>query len=586
MLPPDVDAAKRLRIERQMLDLLIAGMRQALVTSIVIGPVLTTWLTLPHIGVLRATLPLALLLCFGVERAFFLRRMARQRALGDDAPRRWAWGIGGRLFLGAWVVVLWFHFAVGSGNRLLISEMVALLTILAAGGAALFASWPPVMWAVVSTLLLGMAARLALLGEPEHLVELVFCLVLWLVLVSASLRTARTLLGEALALLRNEDLVRALRDKHAQAEAAHAAKSRFFAAANHDLRQPLQAMALYLSVLRSPASSTPLDASDEADILARMQQCMAGMDQMLLSLLEVSRLEGGQLVPTPRDFALQTLFERLARTHEATARQKQLRLRVRPTRAWVHTDPALLERALSNLLVNALRYTERGGVLLVARQRGGQVRVQVVDTGIGIAEAAQALVFEEFVQLNNPQRDPAQGHGLGLATVRRLAQLLNLDVRLRSRPGRGSNFTLGVPAAQAQSEPAPTTASDAANRLHGQVLVVEDNALARDALTRQLTAWGLRVQAVADGEAACQAMRHHRFDAVLSDWRLPEPLDGVAVLREARRLLPQLRLGLLLTGEDAQRLRQLSPDFAVLRKPLRPLQLRTLLQRHLGRAAP
>lgn len=578
MVPPGVDDAKRLQIERQMLDSLAEGMRQVLVTSIVIGPLLTAWLTQPHIGTFRAMALLLLLLAFGVERVFLLRRMARERALRDDAPRRWARAIGWRLVLGAIVVLVWFHFSVESGNHILILQMLALLTILAAGGAALFASWPPVMWAVTSALLLGIAARLAVLGDPERMVEAVFCCVLWVVLVSANLRTARTLHQEALTRLRNEDLVRELHDKHAQAEAANAAKSRFFAAASHDLRQPLQAMGLYLSVLQPRIGQRESDD----DTLARMHQCMAALDHMLESLLDFSRIDSGQLTPAPRVFALQRLFKQLANMHEAVARQKQLQLRVRPTGAWVRTDPVLLERILSNLLANALRYTPRGGVLLAARRRGDTLRVCVVDTGVGIPEEARELIYEEFVQLNNPGRNPELGHGLGLATVKRIAALLGHGLGLRSRVNRGSTFMLDVPMAQAGGAPAPDAPPNTPQRLHGRVLVVEDNALARDALVRLLTGWGLQVDTAGSSEAACAAIAQAPFDAVLSDWRLPGKADGLAVLHEARAQLPRLKLGLLITGEDIQSLRQLSPEFPVLRKPLRPLRLRTLLARHLA----
>lgn len=583
MVPPDVDQHKRLQIERQMLSMLIAGMRQMMPIWIVVGPVLTTWLTWPHIGTVRAIAPLLVLLVFGVERGFLLRRIARERARGDDTPRRWANAIGWRLVLGSFVVLVWFHFVVQSGRGILISQMVALLTVLAAGGAALFTSWPPIMWGVVSSLLLGMAARLALHGDPERLVEAVFCVVLWVVVVSASLRSARILRNDALTRLRNEELLRELHEKHAQAEAANAAKARFFAAASHDLRQPLQAMGLYLGLL--PPRGEHGDPGDQRDTLGRMRQCMAALNQILDSLLDFSRIDLDRLAPAPRAIALQPLLDRLAGMYQAVARQKGLRLRVRPTSAWVHTDPALLERALSNLLANALRYTAGGGVLLAARRRGDCWRICVVDTGVGIPEHAQASIYEEFVQLGNPERDPERGHGLGLATVQRLAALLRHPLSLRSRVGRGSSFMLDVPAAapeQAPAQaPAPHQLPELSTRLRGRVLVVEDNALVRDALVRQLGGWGLEVQAVNSGEAALAAIAQTAFDAVLSDWRLPGAVDGIAVLRQARAGQPQLRLGLLITGEDSALLSQLKPEFPVLRKPLRPLRLRTLLSRSL-----
>lgn len=590
MTPPGLDDDKRLQLERRMLDLLIGGVRQVLLTSIIIGPLLTTWLIWPQVGPLKSLVLLALLLALGAERVLLLRRIARERAMRDDNPRRWATAIGWRVLLGGIVILVGFYFVVESGDRILISQMLALLTILAAGGAALFSSWPPVMWAVISVLLPGMAVQLFMLGDPERMVEGVFCIVLWLVLVSACLRSARALHSEALTRLQNEDLLRALHERNAQVEEANAAKSRFFAAANHDLRQPLQAMSLYLGVLQ-PTRSQAANADDQqAATLARLRQCMAALDGLVVSLLDFSRLEAGQVKPEPRAVPLQPLLDRLAGMYEAVARQKDLQLRVRPTAAWARTDPVLLERALANLLANAIRYTHSGGVLLGVRRRGGALCVCVVDTGIGIPEHARDAIYEEFVQLNNPVRDAVQGHGLGLSTVRRIAMLLEHPLDLRSREGRGSIFTLHMPEADpSHALGAMPAAPEPSTRLQGHVLVVEDNALVRDALVQQLTGWGLVVQAAHDGEqamaaiAAAAAGNAHggAFDIVLSDWRLPGPVDGLAVLRQAHAHLPELRLGLLITGEDEALLSQLSPEFPVLRKPLRPLRLRTLLTRHL-----
>lgn len=580
MVPPGLAATRRLALEHQMLELLLRGSRFVLLSSTIIGPLLAVWLTLPYIGVTKAWGVAALLFAISLERVFFLSR-ARERARHHDVPARWAHALAWRAGLSSVIIAVWFHFVVEAGDEVLVSQMLALLTILAAGAAAQFSCWPPVMWAVVSPLLLGMTLQMALMSDVDRRVEAVFCFVLWMVLVSGSLRSARTLHRDALTRLENEDLMRELHDKHAQAEAANAAKSRFFAAANHDLRQPLQAMALYLNLLQPRGGGKHADD----DILTRMRQCMRALDHLLASLLDFSRMDSGQITPERRAIPLQPLFEQLAGMHEAMARQNQLQLRVHATTAWAHTDPVLLERAVSNLLANALRYTEQGGVLLGARRRGSHVCICVVDTGVGIPEDAREIIYEEFVQLHNPGRDAELGHGLGLATVRRIATLLGHRLDLRSRVGKGSIFTLALPAAAPESTPAPgyrTASTDVpAPPLRGKVLVVEDNAVVRDALVQQLTGWGLQVQTAGTGEAACAAISRHTYDAVLSDWRLPGSVDGLAVLRAARARLPQLRLSLLITGEDTHLLEQLSPEFPVLRKPLRPLRLRTMLARHL-----
>lgn len=566
----NLPAGQRQQLERQMLDLLMRGMRQILLTSALVGPLLVLWLTWPQLGTLRALGPALLLLAISGERLLLLRRVQREpkwdtRRLG----RALVW----RSTLSGVVIALWCHFVIAADTGSLVAYVLALVAILSAGAAAQFASWPPVMWAAITPMLLGISLLLLWAGGASNGVGAAFAFFLWLVLSMASLRFARTLHSEALARLHNEELMSELRDKRRQAELANAAKSRFFAAASHDLRQPLQAMALYLGLLRA--------GHDDAQTLERVQQCMDALDRLLEDLLDLSRLDSGLLVATPQAVALQALLERQADMHQAMARDKGLQLRVRPTQAWARTDPVLLERALSNLLANAIRHTERGGVLLGVRPCGAHWRVCVWDTGVGIAEHDQESVFEEFVQLDNPERNPERGYGLGLPTVRRIAALLGHALHLRSVPGRGSQFCLQLPQAQPDEHSAPAIASAPSDQLTGRVLVVEDNALVRAALVQLLQNWGLQVCEASDARAASAAMHQQAFDVVLSDWRLPGPHDGLAVLRQAQAQLPQLRLGALITGEDLGQLPPALADFVVLRKPLRPLRLRSLLTRHL-----
>ncbi|MBL8335107.1 MAG: response regulator, partial [Rubrivivax sp.] len=268
-----------------------------------------------------------------------------------------------------------------------------------------------------------------------------------------------------------------------------------------------------------------------------------------------------------------------------------LRLRVRaPAEAWALTDAVHLERVLGNLVANALRYTPAGGVLLAVRRRGAQWCVQVWDTGMGIAPESQAAVFDEFVQLGNPQRDVNQGVGLGLATVRRLCALLEHPLALRSRVGRGSVFTISVPACErpAQTDTGEGAGSAPSEPLRGRVLVVEDNADVRESLARMLRHWGLDCQACADGAEALacwQALPAGlRFDVVLSDWRLPGDLNGTRVI-EALRREPGAEACrfVLITGETEDSIGPVPAGVQVLRKPLRPIRLRALLGTMLAR---
>lgn len=360
-----------------------------------------------------------------------------------------------------------------------------------------------------------------------------------------------------------------------EAQRAREDKQRFFAAASHDLRQPLQALNLYHTLMKRGDTS--------ADVVAQMGACLQALDRLLEGILEVSRLDAGQVQPTLEAVHLPELMLRVFSLHSASARAKGLRPRLHTVDRWVMTDAHLTERILSNLLVNAIRYTDRGGVLLSARVHGGQVRIQVMDTGRGIAAEQLEQVFQEFSQLHNPQRDPDRGTGLGLAIVQRLSRLLQHPLSVRSRPGRGSCFEILVPlaarpAAPVASEGVAVTGKEEASGGGRRVLVVEDNPLVREGLVSLLHSWGMQVQAAADGTQALVQLSsscHGAFDGVISDWRLPGDVDGVAVLAHARQSHGVNRL-ILLTGESEP---PAVDGITVLRKPIRPLRLRALLGR-------
>lgn len=227
------------------------------------------------------------------------------------------------------------------------------------------------------------------------------------------------------------------------AERANDTKSRFLAAASHDLRQPFQAMRLFRAAL------TPHLTDPRAEVVAgKLDEAMTAGEQLLKALLDVSTLEAGIIAAKPSDFSAGAMIERLAREFQPQAEAQGLCMRFRPHAAEIHSDPVLLERMLRNLLHNAVRYTEHGGILIGARKRGHRLEFQVWDTGIGIDSAHQANVFEDFYQVGNPGRDRSRGLGLGLSVVARMARLLDHPVRLHSRPGRGTVFSVSVPLAE------------------------------------------------------------------------------------------------------------------------------------------
>lgn len=225
-----------------------------------------------------------------------------------------------------------------------------------------------------------------------------------------------------------------------QAEQANLAKSKFLAAASHDLRQPVQSLMLYMAILEQRVTDTPL-----ATLASQMDFAVEALNGLLTSLLDVSRLDAGVIVPTLTVEPVHAMIGRLAQEYEFQAKARGLRLVSRVEPAQCLTDSSLLERIVRNLLENALRYTRDGGILVRLRVCHDRVRLDVMDTGIGIAPEHRAAVFDEFFQAGNRARDRAEGLGLGLAIVARLCKLIDAEVMVASRLGRGSRFTITLP---------------------------------------------------------------------------------------------------------------------------------------------
>ncbi|MBP2315321.1 PAS domain-containing protein [Azospirillum soli] len=377
---------------------------------------------------------------------------------------------------------------------------------------------------------------------------------------------------------------RELAEARDRAEAANHAKTRFLAAASHDLRQPLHALGLFLDLLANKELAPP-----QRELLDRARQSFQGTEELLSLLLDISRLEAGAVEPNVGPVDLPDLFERLEAQFALEAGNRGLRLRFHPLPENVVSDGVLLERVLRNLVTNALRYTEAGGVLIGCRRVGRFARIEVWDTGSGIAPEQLDHIFEEFYQVGNPERDARRGLGLGLAIVNRVAQLLGHPVAVRSRVGRGSVFSISVPLAdEAVKEPEHAEgpdAGDALERLAGhRVAVVDDNPQALAALRHFLEALDIEAVAAETGEALIEALAEGGApDAIIADLRLRGGVDGTDVIAEVRQIYGRNLPGLLLTGDTApERVRQaVDSGNDLLHKPVRPEALIDALTRAL-----
>ena len=363
------------------------------------------------------------------------------------------------------------------------------------------------------------------------------------------------------------------------AEQASLAKSRFLAAASHDLRQPLHALGLYVGLLEGERDAGRIDA-----LVGRIRDSSAALEALFNALLDISRLDAGRVEVSRRHFRLQELFEALAAEFDMQAREAGLQLRVVPTSAVVYSDPVLVERILRNLMSNAIRYTPSGKVLLGCRRRAGGVQVWVVDSGTGIPAREQARVFDEFHQLNNPERDRSKGLGLGLAIVRRLAGLLGHGIELRSAPGRGASFCLALPAGDpGRLDATGTEATPVVDNLRGRrVLVIDDEASILEAMRSVLEGWGCQVSCADSIGAALEQLQAspHKPDLVLSDYRLRDRVNGFDAIRAVRRAVGEDSLpAILVSGDTAPDVLRLASGFGcpLLHKPVSPARLRAAL---------
>jgi PAS domain S-box-containing protein len=393
---------------------------------------------------------------------------------------------------------------------------------------------------------------------------------------------------------RIEELITGLRAQKDRAETADRAKSVFLAAASHDLRQPIHALGLFLTALRSMAQAPAVPSSELADIGRRMQTSLDSLGQLLNMLLDVSRLDANavQIVREPTELA--ALLDELAQAFGPLAREKGLQLRVVPTDLWVDTDPTVLRRILTNLLSNAVRYTPRGRVLLGCRRRGSDVEIQVWDSGIGIPAEQREAIFEEFYQIgqSTAQHHEAHGLGLGLPIVKRSAHLLQAPLGLRSQPGLGSMFSIRLPRCEAPLRaPQPPLPEPALHpTAHGLgVLVIDDDAQVLGAMQRVLSVWGHRAFCAASAdEAVIMAITHpDQIHLLLSDFRLGATVTAVDAIRAVQACLPHPVPTYILTGDTSpQRILEASLlGFPLLHKPVQAAVLHGILDAEVAAAS-
>ena len=527
-------------------------------------------------------------------------------ALGEYGAVWLKWWLGD--MMGVLVIapplLVWLNHPRPVLSTLKVVEAVGLLTILLIASQMIFsipefaghgyftalALFPFVIWGALrfghwgATLVTLLVSTIAIWGTalgtgPFAVNSIVGSLIGWCIFANVVAMTGLLLAASSEEQRRAELALKGANEELARqkevAERANHAKSQFLAAASHDLRQPLHAIALYA------ASMKPRMAGRDAAItLGKIEAAVASMESLFCSILDISKLEAGVLVPKVSNIPAKLLLENLFEKFSLEAEVKGLQLRLRYRDVSVASDPVLLERILLNLIANALRYSDRGGVLIAARRRGGLIRFQVWDTGRGIPPEQMGRIFQEFYQVTSPQTDDSHGLGLGLAIVDGLSRLLGHPLEARSVLGKGTVFSLDVPISH--DEPARDVGAretlESITRIHGLVAVVDDDVVVLDSLTGLLEEWGLQVIGAVSGEELLGKLARAP-DLLITDFRLGGP-DGLDVAHAVRECFPDRECQVVVITADTSEAgvsRLSDSGYHVMYKPIRPGRLRTLI---------
>jgi len=381
----------------------------------------------------------------------------------------------------------------------------------------------------------------------------------------------------------NIELAEQLQKQKEQAEHANMAKSKFLAAASHDLRQPLHALTLFTSTLNA-SSQTPKNKK----IINQIDDSVHALENLFNALLDISKLDAGTMQPDVLDFNIQPIFARLKNNFEIQAKDKSLDIAFPDTNVTLRSDPSLLEQILRNFISNALHYTEHGEIRIECAPANDTVLINIIDTGIGIPKEQQQKIFEEFHQLNNPERDRNKGLGLGLSIVKRTADLLGHPIEVESEPGKGTTFTISV----AKGDPDAVTHHVALKvddtdipAFTGVFVVIDDENRILEGMENLFQTWGHEVITATDQEQALNKLQQakQKPDGIIADYRLRLNRTGIEAIHAIQAQYGADIPALIITGDIAveQLLEVNKSGIQVLHKPVAPVKLSTFIRNSL-----
>lgn len=452
------------------------------------------------------------------------------------------------------------------------------LTGITAGSSASLSNYARSYFAFSIPTILPFSYVLASTGQSVFLVLSVMLSVFLLLQLVVAKKNQDTL--DRSIILRNENagLIKKLKVKKEKAEFASSEKTRFLAAASHDLRQPLHAMSLLLSAL---GETSPSD--EQKHIIDKIKKSSLSLESILESLLDISKLDAGVVNIDIKVFKVQKLFDAIFSEFKSIADEKNIKIKFVPTSLVIKSDIQLVERIFRNLISNAIRYTNEGKVLVGCRRSSDRVKVCVLDTGVGIENDKMEIIFHEFHQLNNLSRDRHKGLGLGLSIVERLTDLLAIKRLVKSVPDKGSMFSVEIERAYAKASHGDSSSAEESypKLANKKIVIVEDEEEIRQALTLLLSSWGCQVQSLASAsEVKDKLSAFDSVDMILADYRLQDYETGVEVIAAIHDYYRNKNIpAVIVTGDtDPERISDIkNSGFEMIHKPVSGGKLRAVL---------
>jgi signal transduction histidine kinase/CheY-like chemotaxis protein len=510
----------------------------------------------------------ALLILVSVYRAYHIRQYRRSPESRDS--RQW---VNGQMFCGGVAGICWGASSAGMlANLPMPLQMFVLTVTTVVAAAATFESFflvlPPRAFLLAS--ITPQALWLLSAGGTLYISLSIMLVAFMVVAILLGNRKSRIFTEAQHLRFQNEFMANELARQHNLLERANRSKSKFLAAASHDLRQPVAALMIFLEQLELEQQLS----SKGKVVLEHSQQATTALCGLLDSLLDISRLEGQSIRPNIRPIPIQRLFRAMADEFITLAAQKRIQLTFSPCSSVVESDEILLSQILRNLISNAIRYTSAGRILVGCRHRNGMLSIEVHDTGIGIAEDQRSRIFEEFYQVDNPERDRQRGLGLGLSIVDRAARLLGHKVTVSSQLGKGSSFAITLPLSETRDVDHPSV-QDQSNlqlELTGRLIaVIENEGSIRTGMQNLLQSWGCKV-VVADSAATMIEQLDslgEEIEMVISDFGLRGPTNGIGAIAALRQRYGAQLPGLLFTGDISKETHTLATEagLQILYKP-------------------